>query len=366
MKTIGQIFTSGKTAFNNAPKPIKTSGWGIVNKATNNPADNIRYDSGDSLWGWLSGKDAEYRNYMYNKLAADTQWQRELKMWKMNNEYNSTKNQLKRWLEAGGTAAAFFAQNQAGSSQAPNAPTQAATASYANGPEGIQALTNATNTAMQSYWQMRKTKAEAEGKDLENGKYIELTDAMIAEKLGHVKLMEQQGNLTHWQATQIKELLPFLKGKSEAEIDQIKESTNLLREQQKTQRKQRWLMGKQGKKLDQDTLVGQYTANKLQWENEFRNKWGIDPSQHGWASLIQVLAQGKGGEIFDGLFQSLEGVGEDITNIPLQATPNGFAFTFKRKALKFGAKLAKQGALNYDQWIQNQNKKRGKQKHFSW
>lgn len=309
----------------------------------NSPEDKIRYDSGDSLWGLISGKDAEYRNFLYNKLATEYQNKQEWKMWRANNAYNTTAEQLKRWLQAGGTAASFFAaQAGATASQAPSAASQAGTASYSNGTESLNALANTANTAMNSYWEMQKKKAETEKLNLENGKFNEMTDAMIQERIAHVKLMEHQGQLTKAQATQISELLPYLKKKSEAEIDELKERANLLIEQQKTQKRQRWLMKKEGEKLNWDTKVSEYNSYKLQWENEFRNKWGIDPSQSGWSALIKSLASGAGENTLTKLFQVA--LGSDEAEIP-SFTPRNFF-----SAIKENMKFLKYQSENYKPW----------------
>lgn len=81
-------------------------------------------NSGSAPWLATSGRsdwsDSTKEQY-FSLLNADTANERELNMWRLNNEYNTPKSQMERMIEAGLNPAAAYSQVNAGnSSSVPN------------------------------------------------------------------------------------------------------------------------------------------------------------------------------------------------------------------------------------------------------
>ena len=127
-----------------------------------------------------------------------------------------------------------------------------------------------------------------------------MNEATIAEIMARTNLARKQGKLTDEQANQIKELLPGLKGKTNAEWDQIKEQTNNLIEQ-------RNLIKEQTKNMRQDTKNKVLETEKMKWENLFRDQYGVDPNSGPMQMLIQTILSGKGTQVLQTLMDYIEG-----------------------------------------------------------
>ena len=253
----------------------------------------------DTAEDYLTGKWAQAREYEYDmaKMKAEQEYQTE--MWEKSNAYNSPEEQIKRWTRAGGNPNAFFG----GGTNVGNAGLVSAPTGGSGVGSTIGTLQSALATAAdagKTWWDNRKLKAEAEGKEIENGTLREMNEATIAEIMARTNLARKQGKLTDEQANQIKELLPGLKGKTNAEWDQIKEQTNNLIEQ-------RNLIKEQTKNMRQDTKNKVLETEKMKWENLFRDQYGVDPNSGPMQMLIQTILSGKGTQVLQTLMDYIEG-----------------------------------------------------------
>lgn len=257
----------------------------------------------DRLWenveDYFTGKHSQARDYMYDQLKMDRQEAFEKEMWEKTNAYNSPAQQLARWKEAGGNPNAFFGggTNTGNASMAP-APTGGGAAGSTIGVLG-NSVGTAVNAA-KAYWETMKTKAEAEGKQMENGTYMRRTEAEIQQTIAATTLAAKQGNLADWQAKQIEDLLPGLVGKTNAEIDEIKQRTwNLLDENE--------FIKERTKNLKEDTAIKIKEKEKLKWEKLFRDQYGVDPNTGPMQMLIQNILSGKGVNVLQTIWGYFEG-----------------------------------------------------------
>lgn len=273
----------------------------------------------DNVEDYLTGKWSQKREYELDldKLKREQDWEKY--MWDKANKYNSTPEQLARWTRAGGNPNAFFG----GGTNTGNAPM---TSSPTGGPGAgntiglLQGGINATAGAIKSWWENRKLKAEAEGKEIENGTLWEINQATLDEIRARAEQARKAGRLSDMETKQIEELLPGLKGKTNAEWDKIKEETNNLIEQRK-------VIKQQVKNLRADTRNKILQNEKLEWEKLFRDQYGVDPNAGPIQMLIQNILTGKGTNVLDAIFNWLEGGGEseegvldEIDNIVTEKT----------------------------------------------
>lgn len=287
---------------------------------------------GADIIDYFTGKYSQMREAQYQDYFLEKQMDFDREMWEKENEYNSTANQLKRWIEAGGNPNAFFGGGtNTGNASSVSAPSGAAVGSTIG---VLQNAMNSTMAAAKTFWENRKLKAEAQGQEIENGTLRELNLARIKEIQGHVALMEKQGKLTEWQAKQIMKLLPGLEGKTNAEIDQIREQTNLLMEQTKESKARRH-------NLNADTRVKVQQKLKLEWEKTFREQFGVDPTASPIQMLIQNILQGKGEDVLAKIFQYIQGAEDTIPEMVPELIPKKFNPENWSNEAKIGKKIGK-------------------------
>lgn len=263
--------------------------------------DNQNYGKGLDF----SGRAAEKRAFNYDMMKMFYQNNFNEYMWNKENLYNSTQQQLKRWLAAGGNANAFFG----GGTNTGNASSITSSSPGSGAPitgMGMGSLSG-TMDNVKSFWESRKTKAEAEGKEIENGTLRKLNEANIDNILEDTRLKERQGIYTNSQARQIESLLPGLIGKTNAEIAKLREETNNLITENSEIRART-------KNLREDTRNKVLENEKLQWDQLFRDEFGVDPSAQPIQMLIQNILNGKGTNVLQAILDYAEEGGEFIGN----------------------------------------------------
>ena len=258
----------------------------------------------EDIEDFFTGRQSQERQYNYDLAMQNeaNKWQEE--MWKKTNEYNTPQNELARWMAAGGNPNAYFGGN---TMEGASAMSSAAPGNISSTAGMLQtAVGQAVNTA-KAYWENRKTKAEAEKEEINNGTLRELNQETINEIKSRVQLNEKTKELTGWQAKQIEQLLPGLVGKTNAEIGEIQERTNNLI-------LQRDEINARISNMNAQTR-GQILANeKAEWEKLFRDDFGIDPTAAPMSMLIQNILKGKGTEVLDQLFSYIDQTIEHVFN----------------------------------------------------
>lgn len=293
-----------------------TTPFGIVNNQTGevhqdpNDPNNFFNKVGSYIDEFLTGKRTQQRDFEYSKKLQDYQNKAQWDMMKWEANYNSTPNQLARWVAAGGNANAFFGGNQVAA-----APNGSASSSGGVG-SSVGVLQNALNpliasgiNASKAYWENQKTKAETEGKQIENGTLREMLETNIELTKANIWKAQQDGNLSEWKAKEIKTLLPMTYKKTESEIKQIEAQCSLLLAET-----QQALAN--AKYLDQRRKTEVYNTLREKWKKEFSEKWNIDPDSDRMQAVIQTILGGHGqeiiGELFNFVEDGLRGVTDEI------------------------------------------------------
>lgn len=256
---------------------------------------------------YFTGEESQKRQYNYDMLKLEEQERFEKEMWEKTNAYNSTPAQLARWKAAGGNPNAFFGGGtNTGNASSVSAP--AGGAGVGNTIGTIQGAVGQTADAIKTWWDARKAKADAEGREIENGTLRQLNEATIAEIIQRTKNDEAEGKLSEAQAKAILEMLPYQKNKTTAEIDKMKEEINTMLEQQKQ-------IQAMTRNLRADTRKKVEERRKLEWERTFRDTFGVDPNTGPMQMLIQNILQGKGDQVLDTIFKYLEGIENETQKI---------------------------------------------------
>lgn len=255
-----------------------------------NPNDNTKY-----YQDIVGGANNKYKGYdpdgrkselrAFDEWLAQTMYQNDwsLYMWNEQNKYNSTKEQLKRWMEAGGNPNAFFG----GGTNTGNASsiTSATGGGFAGTPGlGMQSLA-AISDMTKTFWENKKIKAEAEKQEIENGTLNKINEATVQQIQANTKHLEKQANLTDAETKQVLEMLPYLKGKTSSEIEEINKRKENLIEQGENLKEER-------KKIKAETWEKLSEAYIKQWEAWYRTTYGINPEADWKNQIIQFLTGG--------------------------------------------------------------------------
>lgn len=256
---------------------------------------------------YFTGEESQKRQFDYDMLKLQEQERFEKEMWDKSNAYNSTPQQLARWRTAGGNPNAFFGGGtNTGNASSVSAPAGGAGVGSTIGT--IQGAIGQTADAIKTWWDARKAKADAEGREIENGTLRQLNNATIAEIIQRTKKDEADGKLSEANAKAILEMLPYQKNKTTAEIDKMKEEINTMLEQQKQ-------IQAMTKNLKADTRKKVEERRKLEWERTFRDTFGVDPNTGPMQMLIQNILQDKGEQVLDTIFKYLEGIENETQKI---------------------------------------------------
>lgn len=222
------------------------------------------------------------RQFQTGEREAAQDWN--LEMWNKENEYNTPKAQLERALAAGINPNAAV-QGISGSSNAGSVQgSSGQSGSQASAPGSVAGslMDTITGTTQNMYTNYQAIQ-EAEGKRLENARYNEITDATLKDMKATVDLKVEQKDYTKQQGRQIKEMLPLLKGKTIAEINEITKSAELIQKQIVTEQAKFDNLEASTENIEANTTLTNEDINKRKeevayerWKNWFREVFGID------------------------------------------------------------------------------------------
>lgn len=250
--------------------------------------------------GELTGANSQQREYLYNLATMDYQKEIDNYWFKKKNDYDNTTQQLKRWMAAGGNPNAFFGgQNVEGA-----AAMSAGSGGMPSSTAGIlgNLLLGGVDSSIKgsaTFWDNEKKKAEAQGIMINNGTLKEINEATLKKIYSDINLQVKEGKLKDTERLQIKALLPGLLGKTNAEIENIKQDTARLIEETKNLQKTRVKMKWETKKAMEEAL-----AEK--WMNKYRWDFGIDPKNPMLNNLITASIRGTGPKLMTTMFKVID------------------------------------------------------------
>lgn len=199
---------------------------------------------------------------------------------RLQNEYNDPSNQLLRLRRAGmspaGAASALGTGDQSSPVQSSPMPQSNSIAPFV----GEMVSSIGSNTLQ--YWEKKKLQAEVNNINAQTGWIPKLNSNTIALGDATIKKMNADAGLSEAQSKQIEEMLPLLKGKTQAEIDEVREGIKKIQSEVS--------------KLDEDKKAAAF-------KNSLREQFGFDPESHDTAALIGVLLSGKSDAIINQLFE---------------------------------------------------------------
>jgi hypothetical protein len=216
---------------------------------------------------WQEGmqqKSMDWQNMMYEKQKND----------------NSYKGQLQQLQEAG-LSPAMIAQSTFQPAQGQSAPSMPTPATMP-----MSNIPFIGDEVSKIYDNLIKER-EIQKRDIENEYLPALNDAALKKAAAEFDKLVADKLLSEEQANQIKEMLPLLKNKTEAEIDELQALYSKIEAETKN--------------LDQDEKY-------KKWKNDFLQKFGFNPEAPGFNAIIQALVSGKGATIIDSMVNTLKGI----------------------------------------------------------
>ena len=293
---------------------------------------------------WSSAEAAKQRAFAHQERVGVQDWARE--MWNLNNAYNTPSEQMQRMMAAGINPNSAAGLVGSGASSAPPASISPAAGASASMPaqfneqEAIPSMLNATANYKAQLAQAdlakamaAKTQEETKGIVIDNNYKPFEKEANIGLARQKIDLMEKQGELTHEQAVQTREMLDVLKKKTIAETqnlfnnaayiaqrkDNLLSEKNFIEEQIKTEYSKRkqmdaaayeaYMSGLEhesaievnGKRVTLEAaearlkiIEGNIRKSDNVWRNVLRSA-NIDPDSHGASRLIDMGAEGLKG-----------------------------------------------------------------------
>ena len=195
-----------------------------------NPSSSIGSGIGSVLGGSLLGAGLGFINDWINRdtniveAAKQRDWQYDMmleqqkyntEMWNKNNEYNSPEAQLKRLTDLGINPATALSMMSNGNSSSPASPAGAGSGAAASSPQ------SSVPGMAQVGSQVPVNQQQAKQMELDN--YYRPFETDMALRSGEAQIwnLTKQGLLSASEARQITEMLPLMKNKTGAEIDNL-------------------------------------------------------------------------------------------------------------------------------------------------
>lgn len=251
--------------------------------------------------GFLGELFSEIDDLRWGNYQTDRDWQVEqqqkqndfnVKMWKLNNEYNNPQNQIKRLMDAGisrsGAASMLTGGESSGvtASDMPSAPNQ-------------NRVPQMLSTILGGIKEMSLLKASKENLEANTRKIISEADRNEKTLTFDLDLLKKQGDFMDKQMSEISKnmqlteeqrknweiLNKWADKKEEAEINNMTASYNETL--QKIE-----LLKEQKKDVSQEVI-------KKEWENFYRNNFGIDPNSAQMNQLITSTLKGDMDSVFN-------------------------------------------------------------------
>lgn len=266
---------------------------------------NQFYEGLKNLWKEFTGEAGQERDFKWSKKLQGFQNENEWKMAKWKANWDSTQEQLKRWIEAGGNPAAFFQQGAGAAAAAP----QMTSSGLGNVGSSVGQLRENAQGFGKLFWEIQNLKEDAKTKEINNGTLDVMNRTKIDEIKANIAYLQERKELTKQEATQIMTLLPLTEEKTKAEIEEIKNKSHLLIAETRQ-------AIANAKYLDQRRKTEVYNTAREKWKQFFRETYSIDPDSANASAIIQAILGGKGNEIIGGFFNFIEdtksGLGERL------------------------------------------------------
>ena len=265
------------------------------------------------------------RQFQTGEREAAQDWN--LEMWNKQNEYNTPKAQLERAMAAGINPNAAV-QGISGSSNAGSVQgSSGQSGSQASAPGSVagslmDTITGTTQDMFTNYQAIQ----EAESKRLANARYNEITDTTLKDMEATIDLKVEQKDYTKQQGRQIKEMLPLLKGKTVAEINEIKKSAELITKQILTEQAKFDNIEASTENIEANTTLTNEDIKKRkeevwyeQWKNWFRDVLGVDVDTAFLNNFLTV-----GGKALNQIGLGIEGVIQKIEEMMAPGDGEGY------------------------------------------
>lgn len=243
----------------------------------------------------ITGEAGQERDFEWSKKLQELQNKNEWKMAKWKADWDTTQQQLKRWIEAGGNPNAYFQQGAGATAAGPSMTSS----SLGGVGSAVGQLRENAQGFGKLFWEIQNLKEDAKTKEINNGTLDVMNKAKIDEIKANVALLEERKELTKQEATQIMTLLPLTEEKTRAEIEEIKNKSHLLIAETRQ-------AIANAKYLDQRRKTEVYNTAREKWKQFFRDTYSIDPDSANASAIIQAILGGKGSEIIGGFFNFIE------------------------------------------------------------
>lgn len=239
-------------------------------------------------------------------------------MWNKNNEYNSPSNQLQLAMNAGINPNTFIGGlNGRTNGPVTSSPMSGSQASIGGSIASGLLLHDAQVANL--FASARKAESEAKGQEIANSFAPSLNDNMIKKAQAEIAELGSRKGFTDAQTKQIEELLPLLKGKNEQEIANMQAEFDVLFAELEKIRKET-------KSIDSTIALNESITNKnnedaryRQWENDFRDKWGVAPGSGLIDGIIQLAVSGdKGEEIAYNMVKTVLSAAKGVITSPVK------------------------------------------------
>lgn len=287
--------------------------------------------AGGAIGAWVSGhyaKKLQSNEQAYNSAEAEiarrwnedmmdkaNAWNRE--QWELENEYNDPANQFKRLVNAGlspSAAAQAIGVNPSSTQQSANASGSPAPTS----PSIAGDIGNIIGGTWSDFWRNELLKSQVEGQNIENNFAPAMNEARIKECEASIREKLSSGALNEARATEISEMLPLLKNKTQTEILDIQKKWDLLIQEievakanvQKieaetaTEEQRTKFVEQQTKESKERTDQTQYENIVKKVEARLAEDFGILPNSDKSQMIVQGVLSGHGDDVIKATCQT--------------------------------------------------------------
>lgn len=273
--------------------------------------------------GFINEALADIRNAfsaINGEYPTDREWQKQMqdnqnafnvRMWNLNNEYNSPQSQIKRLMEAGISRSGAVSMLTGGTSAGP------VTASNMPSAPNQNRVPQMLATILGGIKEMSLLKTTKDNIEANTRKTI--ADAARSEQTltFDIDLLKKQGNYLDKQMDEISTNMQLTDAQRKnwdilnkwADKKEEAELKNMIEAYKETQEKIR-LLQEQNKDLHQDVI-------KKEWENFYRSNFGVDPNSGPMNMLITSTLKGDMDSVFNAfekgvntVFTHLKGIAE--------------------------------------------------------
>lgn len=239
---------------------------------------------------------AKYQN-SWNEMMYERNLQDQIKLWNMQNEYNSPSEQMSRFLEAGLNPNLIYGQGSPGNASGLNAPSAPRSADMQVQPVdspliGFSHAASLANQYIQAYYQNKSLEAD-----------IALKDAETLNKLAGVSGVRANSRLAEVNADiQEKTRMDIMAGvrartesaEAKAKYDKYMSTDDMLAIQGELKHLDVHLTQRRIENLEYATRRLAQTKDYEAWEQDVIRETGIRPGSPNWYSVIVTLLKNFG------------------------------------------------------------------------